>query len=328
MGRAFIRTPEHFYTTVRIIFFLGVIIIPFAIIENLTDRNLILEFFDGIGDAYRNVPHEQRLGFERAQGPFAHQIHLGVFFCASIGLVYYVLGYGQPWSMRTLRTGLVAFLGATSLSAGPLVAMMAQLALLIWDGVMKGIRQRWHVFAGLAAAGFFVIDILSNRTPFHVVASYLAFNASTAYNRILIWQYGAQSIRENPVFGIGFNDWENPSWMSDSVDMFWIVGGLRHGLPVSVLFICFFAALFIPIAYQNSLGERVNFFRTGYLITLMGLFLAGWTVHYWDALLAYFMFISGAGVWILDYKYDSTDVSVDALSRRDYRALRFTRFGE
>ncbi|MDQ2089677.1 O-antigen ligase family protein [Marimonas arenosa] len=311
IGRCFIRTPEAFYSTVRMFFFLGLLLIPFALFEMFTGRNYVLDFFDSLGATYADVPKEKRLGFERVQGPFAHQIHMGVFFGALIGLTYYVLGYQRRWLGRMGRSGAIAFLGFSSLSSGPLVGMMTQIYMLLWDGIMNRVRQRWYVFVGLAVAGFVTVDLISNRTPFHVIVEYLSFNKDTAYNRIHIWNFGTESIFANPVFGIGLSEnWERPWWMSPSVDMFWIVGGMRHGVLVWGLYIFLFLIVFVAVAMKKNLSERVSWYRTGYLISMFGFFMAGWTVHFWDAIYAFFMFLFASGIWILDYQ--QSEVSEDA----------------
>ena len=308
VGRCFIRSPEAFYSMVRMLFRMGLVLLPFTVFEIITGRNYVLEFFNSIGTAYPDVAKETRLGFDRVQGPFAHQIHMGVFFGALIGLAYYVLGYRRSWLGRVGRSGVVAFLGFSSLSSGPLVAMMAQIYVLLWDGIMKRVKHHWYILVGLAAAGFVVVDTISNRTPFHVIIEYLAFSQHTAYNRIHIWIYGTDSIFANPLFGIGLMDnWARPWWMSPSVDMFWIIGGMRHGVFVWGLYFLLFFVVFFAVAYKKNLSERVAWYRTGYLVTMFGLFMAGWTVHYWDAIFVFFIFLLASGIWILDFQQDELD---------------------
>lgn len=323
VGRCYIRTPEAFYATVRILFWLGILILPFAIYEAVTGRNMILTIFGKIGSTYGLTNMEPRLGFERVQGPFTHPIHFGVFFLSLSGVVYYVLGYGRRWASRVGRMMMIACLGAMSLSSGPLVSLMAQLNIIIWDGVMKSVRQRWHIFAGLSVLGFLVIDMISNRTPFHVLIEYLALNKETAYNRIRIWQFGTDNIFTNPLFGLGFNAWEKPYWMSDSIDMFWILGAVRHGIPVWILWLVLFFSIFLAVAYRRNLSERVNWYRIGYLVTMFGLFMAGWTVHYWEMTYVFFMFMLASGVWLLDWQNNEDDGETTEATKMPSTYTRF-----
>lgn len=317
IGRCYIRTPEAFYKMVRLLFWLGMVMFPFAIYETITSEGIILTLFSKIGPTYYDNLMERRLGLDRVQGPFPHQIHFGVFFLSMSGMVYYVLGYGQRWVGRVGRMLAISLLGSLSLSSGPLVSLMAQLNIIIWDGLMKSVKQRWHILAGFSVLGFVVVDLLSNRTPFHVVIEYLALNKGTAYNRIRIWQFGTDNIFANPLFGLGFNDWERPYWMVSSVDMFWIIGGMRHGIMVWMLWLILFFSIFLSVAYHRNLTEQVNWYRTGYLVTMFGLFMSGWTVHYWDNTYAFFMFLVASGIWILDWQgkeeRDTKEVAVTSL---------------
>lgn len=323
IGRCYVRTPEQFYAGIRTLFILGVVIFPFALFESFTGANPILTFFRKLGATYVETNMDPRLGLERAQGPFTHPIHLGVFFLSLSGAVYYVLGYGKRWIARVGRTIVVAFLGALSLSSGPFVALMTQINILIWDGMMKSVRQRWYILAAFSVVGFIVVDLISNRTPFHVVIEYLALNKETAYNRIRIWEFGTKNIFANPLFGLGFNPWEKPYWMSDSVDMFWILPAMRHGIIVWVLWLVLFFSIFIAVISRRNLSEKENWYRTGYLVTIFGMFMAGWTVHYWEMTYVYFVFLLASGVWILDWQgSESTNDKVNPLKK----VIGYTRF--
>ena len=328
LGRCYIRTPDAFYAMVRLFFIVGVVVIPFAIYEAVTGDNMIVRIMSKIGPSYWDNDMEPRLGLNRVNGPVPHPIHFGVFFLSLSGVVYYVLGYGLRWTARVGRMLVIALLGSLSLSSGPLVALMAQLYMIIWDGMMTSYRQRWKILAGLSVAGFVVVDLISNRTPFHVVIEYLAFNKHTAYNRIRIWEWGTKNIFDNPVFGLGFNEWARPFWMGDSVDMFWIVGAMRHGIPVWILWLALFFLIFLPVAYRRGLSDRVSWYRTGYLITMFGLFMAGWTVHYWLVTYVLLMFMLGSGVWFLDWD-DTTERQgdeADSAPQEEVRTVGYTRF--
>lgn len=327
LGRCFIRTPEAFYAMVRMLFRLALVILPFAIYEALTDKNLLLALLGKIGPTVTDHWMDPRLGFNRVQGPFPHAIHFGVFFLSLTGVIYYALGYGRRWAVRVMQMLSVAFLGAMSLSSGPLVAVMSQLNLILWDGVLKSVRHRWHVLAGLSALGFVIVDLISTRTPFHVVAQYLSFSPHTAYNRIRIWQFGTDNIFSNPLFGIGNNEWVRPSWMSDSVDMFWILPAMRHGIPVWILWLTLFFSVFLAVAYRRNLTERVGWYRTGYVVTMFGFFMVGWTVHFWLTTYVFFLFMLGSGVWILDWQEsEELPASTPVTNGAKPGAFRFTRF--
>lgn len=326
LGRCYIRTPAAFFAFVLVLFRIGLLLLPFALYEFYTGQSPLIALFEKIGQTYTQNSQPARLGFERVQGPFTHPIHFGVFFGAIIGLSYYVLGYGQSWLSRIWRSGLAVFLCLTSLSSGPLVAAMSQIIFITWDVIMKSVRSRWYIFTGLALLAFIVVDMISNRTPFHVLISYLAFSEETAYNRIHIWNFGTKSIWANPVFGIGLSDnWARPYWMSPSADMFWILPAMRHGVVVWIAYLTLFFSVFLTVIYRQGLGERMQWYRMGYISTMSGLFVVGWTVHFWDALFVFFMFLLASGMWMLDWKEtDEDDDSLDDDSRET--GVPYTRF--
>lgn len=302
LARCYIRTPEAFFAITRLLFWIGLLLLPFALHELYAGPSPLLTLFGKIGPTYSENGNPGRLGLERVQGPFVHPIHFGVFFGALVGMFYYVLGCGQSWISREGRTGLAGFLCFASLSSGPLVAVMSQLIFLLWDGIMKSVRSRWYIFFGLSLLAFIVVDIISNRTPFHVLISYLAFNEHTAYNRIRVWNFGTANIWANPLFGIGLTgDWVRPYWMSSSADMFWIVPAMRHGIVVWIGYLGLFFSAFLSVIYRQKLSKRVQRYRMGYICTMTGLFVVGWTVHFWDALFVFFIFLLASGLWMLDW---------------------------
>lgn len=326
LGRCYVRTPEAFFAVARLLFRIGLLMLPFAVYELYVGPSPILDLFRKIGATYPETPQQGRIGFERVQGPFAHPIHLGVFFGAMVGLAYYVLGYGQYWLRRIQRVSLVIFLCFTSLSAGPLVAATVQILFVLWDGILKSVRSRWYIFAGLALLAFIVVDMISNRTPFHVLISYLAFNENTAYNRIRIWEFGTASIWANPLFGIGLTDnWVRPYWMSGSADMFWIVPAMRHGIVVWIAYLTLFFATLLPVICRQGMSDRLQSYRVGYLCTMSGLFVVGWTVHFWDGLFVFFMFLLASGIWMLDWVDGEKEEPErqNGLSRADLPYSRF-----
>ncbi|MGI3212818.1 O-antigen ligase family protein [Roseovarius tibetensis] len=327
LGRCYIRTPEAFHAITRLLFWLAIVLLPFAVFELFTGRNLFLRLFGIVGPVYWENVQDGRLGLERVQGPFAHPIHFGVFFGTLTGMFYFVLGYGKSWLRRVRNALLAVLLCFSSLSAGPLVAAMSQIIFLLWDSIMKSVASRWYIFLGLALVGYFVVDAISDRTPFHVVISYLAFNSATAYNRIHIWNFGVASIFDYPLWGIGLTgDWARPNWMVSSMDMFWIVPAVRHGILVWIGFLALFFSVFLNVVYRSGFGERIQWYRMGYLCTLTGLFVVGWTVHFWHALFAFFMFLLASGMWMLDWEEsDETgdDGPVDDTRRKTVPYTRF-----
>ena len=77
-----------------------------------------------------------------------------------------------------------------SASGGPYLVLMMQGFVASWERVLGKIQGRWDRTFSLFAAAYVAIDLFSTRTPFHVFVTYFTFSKQSAYNRILIFEYG------------------------------------------------------------------------------------------------------------------------------------------
>ncbi len=300
LGRCYIRNSDDFFSAVRMMFLLILIILPFAVIEAYTNRNVLLELFGFFGQTFPDAIKEPRWGLRRVQGPFEHPILFGVFCGSMLALVHYVLGFGKSFIERWFRTMLTAVTAFFALSSGPLSAMTAQILLISWDTTLATVKARWKILtAGLGSLVILIESVASRSSP-EILMAYFAFNHATAYNRVLIWEFGTRSVANHPFLGIGLNDWERPYWMTGSMDMFWLVPAVRHGIPAGLFLLLIFFSIFFGLARKKGLEKKTADYRTGILICLTGFFIAGWMVHYWNATYALFMFILGSAMWILD----------------------------
>ena len=202
---------------------------------------------------------------------------------------------------RALRTLPVVLAGFTALSSGPLAGISAQFILIGWDRVFRRYRYRWWGFWGLFALGYVVVDLISNRTPLIVLISYLSFNAATAYNRINIFEWGWKDGRKHPVFG-NARGLGRDEWLSQSVDMFWLLNAMSHGLPTGALYLLAFFLIFVAVARRGLSDPRLRDYRMGFLGSMAGMFVAGWAVAFWNETYVLLMFLMGSGVWLLDHE--------------------------
>jgi hypothetical protein len=272
------------------------ILVPFGVVEAVTHRAVMLEL---IPQSVRIITNEPRWGLRRAQTVFGHPILFGVFCSTGFGLFWYVM------RSKLTRVGgtALAFVGTfVSLSSGALLSVVFQTIFMGWEMMTKSIPRRWTIFSILFLLLNITIDLLSNRTPFHVLVSYATFNSGTAYYRILIWEYGIENVWTNPMFGLGANieQWVRASWMHSSADNYWLLLAMQFGIPcflflASALFFILRGVSLAPL--KDPLGMAC---RAGYLTAIGGLIIAGGTVHYWHGVMAFVMFFFGAGVWVID----------------------------
>jgi len=292
LARSFIRNELEFGSFVRFLFFIVIGLSLITIPEALTGKNILRPHMGHIGG---------RLGLTRAFGPFDHPILYGMFCASAVSLTLFVpIKNLLETGAHSLRTGWVVVATFMSVSSGALASVMVQIILAVWNGLTRGMTSKWRFFSFLLVLAYIVIDLLSNRTPMRVILHRLTFSAETAYNRLLIWEWGTKrNVAEHPWFGIGFADWIRPSWMhSLSMDNFWLVNMVRYGLPSFVLLATGGLFLLFAVKRQPDLSAPAQRMRTGWGFTMIGLIIAGCTVHFWNTLHVWFFFMLGSGAWM------------------------------
>ena len=315
LGRIAIRSSADHTRTLKIHIFVILFLLPFSIFETLTGRPILVELAQKIGPAIGVVTDPKRMGLERVQSTFEHEILYGAYGASAIGGMYFALNFGRNFFTRIPGLLLVFVSTFLSLSSGALMAAVFQILLIIYERASRFLYRRWTWFGVGSAILYILIDLLSNRNPFHVVTSYLTFNTGSAYNRILIWRYGTDNVAQNPVFGLGFNDWERPFWMGDSVDNFWLLIAMRHGIPAVTFLILGTVLIIRRVSWAPVEDPYERACRAGYLTVLGGLILASATVHYWNSIYVWFLFLIGSGSYLLETKSQNTDAAQTAPSK-------------
>ena len=290
-GRAVVVNKRDYESLVALMTALVIVLLPFTLGEAFTRMN----FF---GQPLLNT--DMRLGLYRARGPFDHPIILGVFCASTFGMSWFCFPRSESpiTGARCLRSCAIFFATLTSVSSGPLTAIIVQTILVVWCYLTSKIRHRWRLISGILLCVYIAIDLFSNRTPMRVFLTYLTFSSTTAYNRLTIWDWGFyKNVLIHPIAGIGFREWIRPDWMhSTSMDNFWLVLMVRHGLPCFLLIGA--AGLYLLVVGARSAGGAdIGVLQKGWVITIVGLSVAASTVHLWNAMFVGFFFLLGAGGW-------------------------------
>ena len=300
MGRVAIRSADEFQRFARIFFGLILALTPFAAIEAVTHRPILLKLIPlSYGDVAAGGP---RWGLRRAQTVFAHPILYGTFVSSGLGLCWYTL---RPAAGLAKRVGTAATVFAAtffSLSSGAIVSFVVQSACIGWDILFKNIfRSHWKIFLWFVVILYVSVDMASNRTPFHLLVNYATFSSTTAYYRIVIWRWGIDNVWSNPLFGLGLkiSDWDRASWMGGSIDNFWLMIAMQYGAPAFLMLAGAIFFIIYRMAKMTLVSPVARACRTGYMVSLVGMIVAGGTVHYWQTMLAFFMFLVGSGVWMI-----------------------------
>ncbi|MFN8739334.1 MAG: O-antigen ligase family protein [Pirellula sp.] len=247
------------------------------------------------------IEYGNRLGMQRVSLMFFHPIHWGVF--ASSAFSFVVLSTTS--SIKKLPLGIGIFLGCfSSLSSGALASISLQTILLVWNHLFWFSKNKWKLFLAALLVLYVGIDMLSNRDPFSVAFTYLTFSSHTAYWRSIIFEYGVAEVYRNPLLGIGFNEWIRPSYMkSGSMDNFWLVIAVRHGIPAFI----FFGSVFIYTCikgFSMSSTPANDSLMTSFVFALCATGVAGCAVHFWLALLVFFCFQLGLLPGLIDEDLD------------------------
>ena len=298
LGRITVTSAAEHRALLRFMVVVLAVMFLLTLPESLTGTHFIREAARAIAGG-PGLPYiEPRLGLDRAFGSFDHPILYGVFAASTFAATYYVLNSEKLGPRAVILLGIVACSAFLSLSAGPFVGLACQAVVIGWDRITKGVNLRWTAIVVLFSLMWFAVSLGSNRSPVKVFISYLTFSPQSAYNRILIWDYGTAEVARHPLFGIGFGDWIRPVWMSDSMDNFWLVTAVRYGLPALIFLVAAIITLAMRQARANANEAQINRHRMAWLAIIVGLAVSGVTVHLWNAVFAYFFFLIGTGAWM------------------------------
>jgi hypothetical protein len=300
LARCYIRDADGFHNAIQILFGIVLVLMPFAMLELVTGHNLLRELFGAILPT-NFYPSEQRSGLTRVQSVFDHPILFGLCSASILAPAHLVLGYQKSFFQRSFRTLIVGGTALMSLSAGPMGAVVAQGFLLSWNGLLWGIRSRWKILIVILVCLVLLIEMVANRSALNIIVSFIVLDSGSYWYRTLIWTYGSETALNHPLFGVGLNDWERPAWMpTASIDNFWLFLAIRAGLPAAFLMLLAFLWIYLAVSLKKGLEGRLVDYRTGFLISMTGFFLMGWTVSLWDNAYVLFLFMMGSGVWMLD----------------------------
>jgi len=175
---------------------------------------------------------------------------------------------------------------------------MVAVLVKFWHG-----GKRFWVGMGFIGVVFIIlINALSDRGFFAILISYLTFNPVTGYYRLLQWEYTMDDIAQNPLFGIGLNDWTRPEWMNNSIDSFWLLMTLQHGIMANlVLLIACLYAVFYTLNRVHKHHKTSRWMVQAWILAFMSLILIGFTVDYFGKIQPLFFFVLGSIAWAKNY---------------------------
>lgn len=238
---------------------------------------------------------EVRMGLMRGMGPFPHPILAGIFLGSFLPI--YALSSLRGWP-RIL--GVFSSVGGVlSMSSAAMLAVVVGGILIVYDWLSERIRNlSWQMFLLFAGILYITVELVSKSGFYSILIRYASLNTATAYNRVLIWEFGTENIEKNPWFGIGYSDWDRPDWMhSGSFDHFWLIMALRFGIPTSFLLLgaTLSGIISAALATRRLPGKDARLLR-GIAISLAVFALGVNSVSLWMTTLAWFFMLLGIAV--------------------------------
>ena len=231
---------------------------------------------------------------------FDHPIHLGTF-CSSLLALIWCAERKLPVRFACLAICIVATL--TALSSAPMLCLGLQMGLIALERVSRGIPARLTLFL-VAVGGIYIgAALVGNRSPIAIIATGFTIDSWTGFYRLMIWQYGVDTVINYPLLGIGQADWDRPDWMvAATIDAFWLVIAMRTGIPALLMLLAAMIALVRAVlkSRRRTSDPAMKRIAVGWMISLTALSLAAATVHLWNVIFAYFFFFIGLGGWIAD----------------------------
>lgn len=294
-GRILVRNFRDYGAFLRWFFAVLTVLFVFSFAELRSGGAIMQEFAQSLfGASYSDINQEPRLGLHRVQSIFEHPILMGLF--CSIGIANALYFWGASGWKWLSKLAISLFLVFSSLSSGPFLSALLQVGLLVYGRLFRG---RWKLLIAGFACIFVFLELASNRGPVILLIETLTFNPQTGWTRVKIWEFGSAEVLRHPIFGIGLNDWIRPFWLGASVDNFWLLMAMRHGL-VGFGFLALAFGLHIRAIVRAEQAEMVRRVRMVYLIALISVCFTLVTVHIWGPASIFVMAYLGAGAWMYD----------------------------
>lgn len=226
-ARAAFRSPRDLRLFLLLIAPGLAVIAAIIFLESVLHTNLLQPLIAQIVGKQGFFPTHERMGLMRARGPMPHAILAGIFFASFLPL-YWLSGL-RGWP-RTV--GMIAsFASFFTVSSAALLALTLSVALLIYNWLSERIANlSWRIFFMASGIFVFITELGTESGSFNLIMRYGSLNSASSYNRVLIWRYGTDNVKANPWFGIGYAEWERPTWLGRSLDHYWLKQAIEVGL--------------------------------------------------------------------------------------------------
>lgn len=316
IARAWVRDYDTFQIALKALAIAVGAAALIALPETLLGQNFTHDFLRSVTGYVHPTAIERRLGLTRAYGTFDHPIHYGTFCAALLAMFWFAAKNNMERRKRAAFLAGATFLG---LSSAPILCMLLQVAMLVWERLTRGMSSRTTI-ALLAMTGAYLgASLVMERSPINLIATGMTLDSWTGFYRLQIWEHGLQNVYASPWMGIGLGEWQRPWWMvSPTVDAFWLVIAMRQGVPAVTVLLIAVGLIMRAVVVRGVRSKDISVRRLsrGWLMSLIALSLVGTTVHFWNVLYTFFFFVVGMGGWIADPKRVSKKAATQTATQR------------
>ncbi len=281
----------------------------------------ITNFQEGQAAGQVTLVPEFRAGLVRAYGSFAHPILAGVTMLGLLPL--YCYSGLKSWP---LILGIAACIsGVFSMSSAAFLLVILSIFFLIADFAKKFVPiVSWWIISFFGTIVLFVADLATENGIAAFLGRY-TLDPQTAFFRRLIWTFAMQNVEKNPWFGLGYERWERPSFMPESIDAHFLLMAVQNGVfvPIMLLVAMLYGMVRLGLA-MPWLSPQDRKLALGLNFSIFLAFVAAQTVTYWGSANVFLMALVGllASVLAFSLRQQEKGQASIARARRAMSALR------
>lgn len=295
-GRVMVRNASDYRQMMQVFLTSLLVLAPFALIEMATDQNLVARIAGTFLEPFGQGDLAPRMGLHRAQVSFEHPILFGLFCSLGFANAFYI--YRLHRRKQLFWMGTSGFTTFASLSSAPLLALLLQSMMILWDRIARNLKAKWLILAGTGVAVFGVLELITPNGAVDFLVNNLTLVPETAEFRILTFEYVIEKVIEYPVFGIPPDTVVLPWWHTGSIDNYWLSTAITYGVPTTLFLFFAIVIHLVKVMGAEIAEDEASDVRTGHLIAVAALVFLLATVHIWGPVSVMIMIYLGAGAWI------------------------------
>ena len=204
-----------------------------------------------------------RSGFYRAIGPFNHPILFGAAFAMFMPMVYWLRHQGGSWRVSSyIIVGILTIGCLSSMSSGPVMMLVFVSCFLLLER-HKNYVKPVLIFLAISCV---LVEVLSNRTFYHVLASYADPLGGSGWHRAKLIDIAIEHFGEWWLVGYGMQDsgWGAALGMSwADITNHYLVAGVKYGM-LGVIALCGTLAASVIMLVRLHHSSKDSLLRSWY----------------------------------------------------------------